>query len=173
MKLAKQLSHCEVDLKANLDLVTNCECEARVSLVDLIIVDQNNAITLEKLTKNNLYSFDPTVESALNDTERNLRKSRLQMNELAKERDKLMGLNESLRSELFVANRDLDRAKTNVKAEKEEFENRLGEERRAKESAKKMLETRMEEMQNSRMNRKSKFKSVFFLSFFLLDEWVF
>ncbi|KAH9818942.1 hypothetical protein DFH28DRAFT_1123320 [Melampsora americana] len=119
-KLSKQLQHCEVDLKSNIDLVAN-------------------------------------LESALNDTERNLRKSRLQMNELVKERDKLNLMNESLKQELSQANLEVENVRNNVMAEKVEFENRLGEERRAKESAKKLLESRMEEMQNSRMTRKSKF----------------
>ncbi|EGG05370.1 uncharacterized protein MELLADRAFT_78111 [Melampsora larici-populina 98AG31] len=119
-KLSKQLSHCEVDLKSNIDLVAN-------------------------------------LESALNDTERNLRKSRLQMNELVKERDKLNSMNDQLKQELNRANLEVENVRNNVMAEKVEFENRLGEERRAKESAKKLLEARMEEMQNSRMTRKSKF----------------
>lgn len=119
-KLSKQLSHCEVDLKSNIDLVAN-------------------------------------LESALNDTERNLRKSRLQMNELVKERDKLSSINDQLKQELTKANLEVENVRSNVMAEKVEFENRLGEERRAKESAKKLLESRMEEMQNSRMTRKSKF----------------
>ncbi|KAG0147379.1 hypothetical protein CROQUDRAFT_656109 [Cronartium quercuum f. sp. fusiforme G11] len=119
-KLSKQLSHCEADLKSNIDLVSN-------------------------------------LESALNETERNLRKSRLQMNELAKERDKLQGMNDGLRQELERANAEVEHVRSDVMAEKVEFENRLGEERRAKESAKKLLESRMEEMQNSRMTRKSKF----------------
>ncbi|OAV89241.1 hypothetical protein PTTG_01857 [Puccinia triticina 1-1 BBBD Race 1] len=119
-KLSKQLSQCEMDLKANIDLVTN-------------------------------------LESALNETERNLRKSRLQMNELAKERDKIATQNESLRKELAAATAEVEHVRTNVQAEKALFENQLGEERRAKENAKKQLEARMEEMQTSRMTRKSKF----------------
>lgn len=119
-KLTKQLSQCEIDLKGNIDLVTN-------------------------------------LESALNETERNLRKSRLQMNELAKERDKISTQNESLRRELAAANLEVENVRNNVLAEKVQFENQLGEERRAKENAKKQLEARMEEMQAARMTRKSKF----------------
>ncbi|KAH9450727.1 hypothetical protein Pst134EB_018249 [Puccinia striiformis f. sp. tritici] len=119
-KLTKQLSQCEVDLKGNIDLVTN-------------------------------------LESALNETERNLRKSRLQMNELAKERDKITTQNESLRKELASATAEVENVRNNVQVEKLQFENQLSEERRAKENAKKQLEARMEEMQNSRMTRKSKF----------------
>ncbi|KAA1077041.1 hypothetical protein PGTUg99_000897 [Puccinia graminis f. sp. tritici] len=119
-KLSKQLSQCEMDLKGNIDLVTN-------------------------------------LESALNETERNLRKSRLQMNELAKERDKISTQNESLRKELAAATAEVEHVRNNVQVEKAQFENQLGEERRAKENAKKQLEARMEEMQASRMTRKSKF----------------
>jgi len=97
------------------------------------------------------------LESALNETERNLRKSRLQMNELAKERDKISTQNESLRKELAAATAEVEHVRNNVQAEKAQFENQLGEERRAKENAKKQLEARMEEMQASRMTRKSKF----------------
>lgn len=97
------------------------------------------------------------LESALNETERNLRKSRLQMNELAKERDKISTQNESLRKELAAATAEVEHVRNNVQAEKAQFENQLGEERRAKENAKKQLEARLEEMQASRMTRKSKF----------------
>ncbi|KAI8453605.1 hypothetical protein BY996DRAFT_4582929, partial [Phakopsora pachyrhizi] len=120
-RLSRQLSTCEMDLKANMDLVAN-------------------------------------LESALNETERNLRKSRLQMTELAKDRDKMASVNESLRKELSDANEEVENVRNNVLAEKVQFENQLGEERRAKENAKKQLESRIEEMQASRMTRKSKFK---------------
>jgi hypothetical protein len=85
------------------------------------------------------------------------------MNELAKERDKISTQNESLRKELAAATAEVEHVRNNVQVEKAQFENQLGEERRAKENAKKQLEARMEEMQASRMTRKSKFKYVSFI----------
>lgn len=104
----------------------------------------------------------PTVESALNDSERNLRKSRLQMKELAKERDKATSTTESLREQLAEARSEVDDVRHSVVREKASFDARLDEERRAKEVARRQLESRLEEMQSR--SRKSKFKSVPFLS---------
>lgn len=98
------------------------------------------------------------VESTLNDTERNLRKSRLQMNDLAKERDKLSTTNADLRSELVAARTEADTARHSVLQERTQFDARLSEERKQKEVARRQLENRLEEMQNSKLAKKSKFK---------------
>lgn len=76
-RLTKQLTHCESDLQANIDLVN-------------------------------------TLESALNDSERNLRKARTQMNDLAKERDTLLSQNEALRVDLTDAHTENETFKESV-----------------------------------------------------------
>lgn len=71
--------------------------------------------------------------------------------ELARERDSLMSQIENLRTELQGAKREVDTVRRSIAEEKQTFEQRLDEERRAKERAK--LDTRMEEL----TKRKSKF----------------
>lgn len=117
-KLTKQLTHCETELKANLDLVA-------------------------------------TLESALNDYERNVRKSRLQMNELAKERDSFQQQNDSLRHQLREIQREADTAKRSLVMQEEESRQRLELQRKAQRDAQANAELRMSEMQ--KINRKSKF----------------
>ena len=76
-RLTKQLTHCESDLQANIDLVN-------------------------------------TLESALNDSERNLRKARTQMNDLARERDQFLGQNDSLRQQIQEANAENENVRNSV-----------------------------------------------------------
>ncbi|KAF8584073.1 kinesin [Ramaria rubella] len=114
--LNKQLTHCEGDLQAHMDLVS-------------------------------------TLETQLNDSERNLRKARMQATEISKERDRLNGQVESLRNELQEAKREVVTVRRSVVEEKQSLEHRLDEERKAKERARAQLDTRMEELQK----RKSKF----------------
>ena len=76
-RLTKQLSHCESDLQANIDLVN-------------------------------------TLESALNDSERNLRKARQQMGDLARERDTFLGQNDTLRREIQEAHSEVETVRHSV-----------------------------------------------------------
>ncbi|KAI0032831.1 hypothetical protein K488DRAFT_49051 [Vararia minispora EC-137] len=117
--LNKQLTHCESDLQAHMDLVT-------------------------------------TLETSLGDSEKNLRKARMQATELARERDSLNQQIDSLRSELAEAKREVVSVRRSVVEEKQSLEHRLDEERRAKERARQQLDSRMEELQK----RKSKFVCV-------------
>ncbi|KAF8311679.1 uncharacterized protein EI90DRAFT_3160391 [Cantharellus anzutake] len=114
--LNKQLTHCESDLQAHMDLVA-------------------------------------TLETSLTDSERNLRKSRMQANEYAKDRDALNEGIEALRAELQRSQQEVLNARRSVLEEKEQYETRLEEERRAKERTRAQLESRMDEIQR----RKSKF----------------
>ncbi|KAG8753634.1 hypothetical protein FRC14_005867 [Serendipita sp. 396] len=114
--LNKQLTHCEGDLQAHMDLVT-------------------------------------TLESSLNDSERNLRKARLQATELARERDTLQHHLEATRNELQDAKREVVNVRMSIVEEKQSLEQRLDEERKAKERARAQLDSRMEEL----AKRKSKF----------------
>ncbi|KAG8947946.1 hypothetical protein FRC04_010143 [Tulasnella sp. 424] len=114
--LNKQLTHCEADLQAHMDLVA-------------------------------------TLEASLTDSERNLRKARMQSNELAKERDSYLQQMNGLRAQVTEAQREASNMRRSVAEEKLSLEHRLEEERRAKERARAQLESRMEEM----AKRKSKF----------------
>lgn len=96
-----------------------------------------------------------TLESALNDSERNLRKSRLQMNELAKERERYQTQNESLRQQVIEGQREVDNARHALMMHEEESRKKLDAQKRAQREAQTNAEARMAEIQ--RLNRKSKF----------------
>ncbi|KAG8916745.1 hypothetical protein FRC02_003617 [Tulasnella sp. 418] len=114
--LNKQLTHCESDLQAHMDLVA-------------------------------------TLEASLTDSERNLRKARMQSNELAKERDSYQQQCTGLRMQLAEAQREVTNVRKSVVEEKMSLERSLEEERKAKERARAQLDSRMEEL----TRRKSKF----------------
>ncbi|KAJ1309167.1 hypothetical protein OPQ81_004838 [Rhizoctonia solani] len=117
--LNKQLTHCEGDLQAHMDLVA-------------------------------------TLETSLSDSERNLRKSRNQSMELVKERDSLISQVQGLRVQLEEAQQEIAQVRRSVVEEKHSLEQRLDDERRAKDRARQQLESRMEELQR----RKSKFACI-------------
>ncbi|KAI8989755.1 kinesin [Trametes punicea] len=114
--LNKQLTHCESDLQAHMDMVA-------------------------------------TLEASLGDSEKNLRKARMQATELARERDNLNVQLVNLRQELADAKAEVVNVRRSIVEEKQTLESRLDEERRAKERARAQLDSRMEELQR----RKSKF----------------
>ncbi|KAG5637757.1 hypothetical protein H0H81_003324 [Sphagnurus paluster] len=94
-----------------------------------------------------------TLETSLGDSEKNLRKSRMQATELARERDALNAKIEALRNELAEAKREVVTVRRSIVEEKQSLEQRLDEERKAKERARYQLDSRMDELQK----RKSKF----------------
>jgi len=94
-----------------------------------------------------------TLEASLGDSEKNLRKARMQATELARERDTLSSQVTGLRNELHEAKNEVVSVRRSIVEEKQSLESRLDEERRAKERARAQLDTRMEELQR----RKSKF----------------
>lgn len=104
-----------------------------------------------------------TLESALNDSERNLRKSRLQMNELAKEREKYQTQNEQLRQQVIEGQREVDNARHALMVHEEETRKKLDAQKRAQREAQTNAEARMAEIQ--RLNRKSKFNVSLFSQF--------
>ncbi|KXN86942.1 Kinesin-like protein KIF21B [Leucoagaricus sp. SymC.cos] len=114
--LNKQLTHCESDLQAHMDLVN-------------------------------------TLETSLGDSEKNLRKARMQATELARERDTLNARIDALRSELSEARNEVASVRRSIVEEKQSLEQRLEEEKKAKERVRQQLDMRMEELQK----RKSKF----------------
>jgi len=114
--LNKQLTHCEADLQAHMNIVNR-------------------------------------IETDLGDSEKNLRKARMQATELARERDNLSSQVEGLRNELTEARREVTLVRRSVVEEKQSLEQRLDEERRAKERVRHQLDARMDELSK----RKSKF----------------
>ncbi|OBZ65664.1 Kinesin-like protein KIF21B [Grifola frondosa] len=94
-----------------------------------------------------------TLEASLGDSEKNLRKARMQATELARERDNLTTQITSLRAELHETKNEVVNVRRSIVEEKQSLETRLDEERRAKERARAQLDSRMEEVQR----RKSKF----------------
>ncbi|KAE8266384.1 hypothetical protein A4X09_0g5964 [Tilletia walkeri] len=115
-KLQRQLSHCEADLQANIDLVS-------------------------------------TLEAALNDSERNLRKSRVQLGEVTRERDRLQTQIDDLRDQAATAQRNLESVRNSVLLEKQGYESKIQEERAAKEKAREALEARLEEVSRRKNSR--------------------
>jgi len=97
------------------------------------------------------------LEEALNATERNLRKSRMQMNSLVQERDKMSIHNQSLEAELRRSNEEIAALKQGLQEEKLQLQKKWEEQVVAKEAARNQLESRMLEMQNNNRTRKSRF----------------
>jgi len=114
--LNKQLTHCESDLQAHMDLVS-------------------------------------TLETSLGDSEKNLRKARMQATEIARERDTLNAQIDRLRGDLEEARREAATARRSVVEQKQSLEKELDEERRARERVRQQLDVRVDELQK----RKSKF----------------
>lgn len=94
-----------------------------------------------------------TLETSLSESEKNLRKARMQATELVRERDSLNSQIEGLRNELQDARREVATVRKSIAEEKQSMESKLEEERRAKERARAQLDSRMDEIQR----RKSKF----------------
>jgi len=94
-----------------------------------------------------------TFETNLGDSEKNLRKARMHATELARERDTLNSTIETLRNELNDAKREVATVRKSIVEEKQSLEQRLDEERKARERVRQQLDARTEELQK----RKSKF----------------
>ncbi|KAK7040891.1 hypothetical protein VNI00_009487 [Paramarasmius palmivorus] len=95
-----------------------------------------------------------TLETSLGDSEKNLRKARMQATELARERDRLNSEIETLRRDLTQTKQEVVNVRKSIVEEKQSYEQKLDEERKAKERARQQLDTRMEELT---LKRKSKF----------------
>ncbi|KAJ7633003.1 kinesin [Roridomyces roridus] len=127
---SKQLDEQEAMIKTLNKQLTHCESDLQTHM-DLV----------------------STLETSLGDSEKNLRKARMHATELARERDTLNVKLEALRTELEETKREVVSVRNSVVQEKQSLEQRLDEERKAKERARTQLDVRMEELQK----RKSKF----------------
>ncbi|KAF9052816.1 kinesin domain-containing protein [Panaeolus papilionaceus] len=96
------------------------------------------------------------LETSLGDSEKNLRKARMQATEIARERDTLNVKLEALRNELTEAKREVINVRRSIIEEKQTLEQRLDEERKAKERVRQQLDSRTEELQR----RRSKFTCI-------------
>jgi len=131
--LNKQLTHCEADLQTHMDMVNRIE-------TDLGDSEKNRKSRFSAIRIFHLHF--PSV-----------RKARMQATELARERDNLSSQVESLRNELAEARREVTLVRRSVVEEKQSLEQRLDEERKAKERVRHQLDARMDELSK----RKSKF----------------
>ncbi|KAJ7578389.1 kinesin domain-containing protein [Mycena floridula] len=128
---AKQLDEQEAMIKTLNKQLTHCESDLQTHM-DLV----------------------STLETSLGDSEKNLRKARMHATELARERDTLNTKLEALRTELAETKREVVTVRKSIVEEKQSYEQRLDEERKAKERARQQLDTRMDELT---LKRKSKF----------------
>ncbi|KDN52496.1 kinesin-domain-containing protein [Tilletiaria anomala UBC 951] len=87
-----------------------------------------------------------TLEAALNDSERNLRKSRVQLSEITRERDRFSAQADELQMQVKKATAEVERVRNSVILEKQDYESKIQEERQAKEKAREALEARLEEV---------------------------
>lgn len=94
-----------------------------------------------------------TLEAALNDSERNLRKSRVQLGEVSRERDQLDTEVREARGRLEAMSADLARAISSGQQEKHDWESRVQQERLAKEKAKEQLAARLDEVTKRKNSR--------------------
>ncbi|GLB34798.1 putative kinesin motor, catalytic domain [Lyophyllum shimeji] len=127
---AKQIEEQEAMIKTLNKQLTHCETDLQTHM-DLVT----------------------TLETSLGDSEKNLRKARMHATELARERDTLNAKIEALRNELAEAKREVVTVRRSIVEEKQSLEQKLDEERKAKERARQQLDSRMDELQK----RKSKF----------------
>lgn len=94
-----------------------------------------------------------TLEAALNDSERNLRKSRVQLSEATRERERYASQCEDLRQQVEQAQQEMERERSSGRIERQGWENRIKHEREAKERARRDLETRMDELQKKKNSK--------------------
>ncbi|SPC64384.1 related to KIP1 - kinesin-related protein [Ustilago sp. UG-2017b] len=94
-----------------------------------------------------------TLEAALNDSERNLRKSRVQLAEVTRERERYAAEANAMRAQLNSAQSEVENVRNSIMLEKQGYESKIEEERQAKERARKALEARLEEVSKRKSNK--------------------
>ncbi|KAG6900399.1 hypothetical protein C0993_011092 [Termitomyces sp. T159_Od127] len=127
---AKHIDEQEVMIKTLNKQLTHCESDLQTHM-DLV----------------------STLETSLGESEKNLRKARMHATEMARERDTLNAKVDAMRNELAEAKREVVTVRRSIVEEKQSLEQKLDEERKAKERARSQLDSRMDEIQR----RKSKF----------------
>ncbi|THU88609.1 kinesin [Dendrothele bispora CBS 962.96] len=138
-----------------IDLSAKVEQQAKhIDEQDAMIKTLNKQLTHCESDLQTHMDLVSTLETSLGDSEKNLRKARMHATEIARERDRLNGENESLRQELTEVKREVANVRKSIVEEKQSYEQRLDEERKAKERTRQQLDQRMEELT---LKRKSKF----------------
>lgn len=94
-----------------------------------------------------------TLEAALNDSERNLRKSRVQLAEVTRERERYAAEANAMRTQLNSVQSEVENVRNSVMLEKQGYESQIEQERQAKERARKALEARLEEVSKRKSNK--------------------
>ncbi|KAK0496881.1 kinesin domain-containing protein [Armillaria luteobubalina] len=139
------------------NVVPNGKLEQQAKLIDeqeAMIKTLNKQLTHCESDLQTHMDLVSTLETSLGDSEKNLRKARMHATELARERDTVNSKLEGLRNELVEAKREVVNVRKSIVEEKQSYEQRLDEERKAKERARQQLDSRMEELTS---RRKSKF----------------
>ncbi|KAK0482548.1 kinesin domain-containing protein [Armillaria novae-zelandiae] len=139
------------------NVVPSAKLEQQAKLIDeqeAMIKTLNKQLTHCESDLQTHMDLVSTLETSLGDSEKNLRKARMHATELARERDTLNSKLEGLRNELVEAKREVVNVRKSIVEEKQSYEQRLDEERKAKERARQQLDSRMEELTSK---RKSKF----------------
>ncbi|KAK0211185.1 kinesin domain-containing protein [Desarmillaria ectypa] len=139
------------------NIVPSAKLEQQAKLIDeqeAMIKTLNKQLTHCESDLQTHMDLVSTLETSLGDSEKNLRKARMHATELARERDTLNTKLEGLRNELVEAKREVVNVRRSIVEEKQSYEQRLDEERKAKERARQQLDSRMDELASK---RKSKF----------------
>ncbi|TIA85651.1 hypothetical protein E3P99_03929 [Wallemia hederae] len=128
---SKQLEEAEQQIKTLTKQLDHCEADLQAN-IDLV----------------------QTLENALMDSERSLRKARVNMNDLVKDRDVANGEVAKLRQEIDSKQQEIDQTRSSVVEERRQSAMKLDQERSQRERARAQLEQRVEDMQK----RKSKLR---------------
>ncbi|TIC09952.1 kinesin-domain-containing protein [Wallemia mellicola] len=127
----KQLEEAEQQIKTLTKQLDHCEADLQAN-IDLV----------------------QTLENALMDSERSLRKARVNMNDLVKDRDVATSEVNKLRQEIDSKQQEIDSTRNSVVEERRQSAMKLDQERAQRDRARAQLEQRVEDMQK----RKSKLR---------------
>lgn len=94
-----------------------------------------------------------TLESALNDSDRNLRKARVQLGETTRERDHLHEEMRGMQAQFDSTSSELMRERSNSQQRQSDLELRMNQERQDKEKAKAVMAERLEEVARKKNSR--------------------
>ncbi|EST05085.1 Kinesin, motor domain protein [Kalmanozyma brasiliensis GHG001] len=130
VKLSRLLSEQAEEIKTLAKQLNHCEADLQAN-IDLVA----------------------TLEAALNDSERNLRKSRVQLAEVTRERERYSAEASAMRAQLNSAQSEVENVRNSVLLEKQGYESKIEEERQAKERARKALEARLEEVSKRKSSK--------------------
>lgn len=94
-----------------------------------------------------------TLETTLNDSERNLRKARTQLSEVTRERDAFSAQSADLQAQVDAATSELARTQARVHEQRQALEKEIEQERAAREKARQALSARLDEVTKRKNSR--------------------